>query len=85
MGDSYGSALTETVNGYHRAELVRGPAKSGPWETIDDLELATLGWVHWYNTQRLHGYLGDVPPAEFEESLLCWGCQRQRTGRNQMS
>ncbi|PVE14404.1 IS3 family transposase, partial [Arthrobacter sp. Bz4] len=27
----------------------------------------TLGWVHWHNTQRLHGYLGDVPPAEFEQ------------------
>ena len=60
------NALAETVNGYYKAELVRGPAKSGPWKTIDDLELATLGWVHWHNTKRLHGYLGDVPPAEFE-------------------
>jgi transposase InsO family protein len=31
-----------------------------------DVELATLGWVHWHNTERLHSYLGDVPPAEFE-------------------
>ena len=23
-------------------------------------------WVHWHNHQRLHGYLGDLPPAEFE-------------------
>jgi putative transposase len=22
--------------------------------------------VHWHNTKRLHGYLDDVPPAEFE-------------------
>ncbi|GMA23583.1 hypothetical protein GCM10025864_13420 [Luteimicrobium album] len=22
--------------------------------------------VHWHNHQRLHGYLGDIPPAEFE-------------------
>ena len=22
--------------------------------------------MHWHNTQRLHGYLGDLPPAEFE-------------------
>jgi putative transposase len=28
--------------------------------------LATLSWVHWHNTSRLHGYLGDLPPAEFE-------------------
>jgi len=23
--------------------------------------------VHWHNTQRLHGYLGDLPPVEFEQ------------------
>ena len=34
--------------------------------TVEDVELATLGWVHWHNNERLHGYLGDVPPAEFE-------------------
>jgi putative transposase len=22
--------------------------------------------VHWHNTERLHGYLDDVPPTEFE-------------------
>ena len=69
VGDSYDNALAETVNGYYKAELVRGPAKPGPWKTVDDLELATLGWVHWHNTKRLHGYLGDVPPTEFEESF----------------
>ena len=25
--------------------------------------------MHWHNTQRLHGYLGDLPPAEFEETF----------------
>lgn len=69
VGDSYDNALAETVNGYYKAELVRGPVKSGPWKTIDDLELATLGWVHWHNTQRLHSYIGDVPPTEFEQAF----------------
>ena len=69
VGDSYDNALAESVNGYYKAELVRAPTKNGPWKTIDDLELATLGWVHWHNTQRLHSYLDDVPPAEFEESF----------------
>lgn len=32
VGDSYDNALAETVNGYYKAELVRGPAKSGPWK-----------------------------------------------------
>jgi len=66
VGDSYVNALAETVNGYYKAELIRGPARTGPWKTIEEVELATLGWVHWHNTQRLHGYLGDIPPVEFE-------------------
>jgi hypothetical protein len=67
VGDSYDNALAETVIGYYKAELIRGPARTGPWKTIEEVELATLGWVHWHNTQRLHGYLGDLPPAEFEQ------------------
>lgn len=66
VGDSYDNALAETVNGYYKAELIRGRARPGPWRTVDVVELATLGWVHWHNHQRLHGYLGDLPPAEFE-------------------
>ncbi len=66
VGDSYDNALAETVNGYYKAELIRGPARPGPWRTVDDVELATLGWVHWHNHQRLHGYLDDLPPTEFE-------------------
>jgi putative transposase len=66
VGDSYDNALAETVNGYYKSELIYGPARTGPWKTIEDVELATLGWVHWHNTSRLHGYLDDLPPAEFE-------------------
>ena len=65
VGDSYDNALAEAVNGLYKTELIRGPAR-GPWKTVEDVELATLGWVHWHNTERLHGYLNDVPPAEFE-------------------
>lgn len=70
VGDSYDNALAESVNGYYKAELIRGPAREGrPWKTVEDVELATLSWVHWHNQTRLHGYLNDVPPAEFEETL----------------
>ncbi len=65
VGDSFDNALAESVNSLYKAELVYGPDQ-GPWRTVADLELATLGWVHWFNTQRLHGYLGDIPPAEYE-------------------
>lgn len=69
IGDSYDNALAETVNGYYKSELIYGPARTGPWKTVDDVELATLGWVHWHNTSRLHSYLNDVPPAEFEAAF----------------
>jgi putative transposase len=68
VGDSYDNALAESVNGLYKSELIRGPHQ-GPWKTIDDVELATLGWVHWHNTDRLHSYLGDVPPFEFEAAF----------------
>ena len=35
---------------------------SGP----EDVEFATLEWVHWYNTQRLLEPIGNVSPVEYE-------------------
>jgi putative transposase len=64
-GDSYDNALAETVNGLYKAELIRRRKR---WRTLGELELATAAWVHWYNTERLHGTCGDIPPAEFEEA-----------------
>ena len=40
------NALADTVNGYYKSELIYGPARTGPWKTVEDVELATLGWVH---------------------------------------
>jgi putative transposase len=69
VGDSFDNALAETVNGYYKAELIRGPTRSAPWKTVEDVELATLGWVHWHNTRRLHSYLADQSPAEYEQAF----------------
>ena len=66
VGDAFDNALAESVNGLYKTELIRGPDQ-GPWRSVDDVELATLRWVHWYNAERLHEYLGYVPPAEFEQ------------------
>jgi putative transposase len=65
VGDAFDNALAESVNSAFKCELIRGPDQ-GPWRTVEDVELATLSWVHWYNTERLHEYLDYVPPAEFE-------------------
>ena len=66
VGDSYDNALAETVNGLYKTEVIR---RRGPWRNVDEVELATLEWVHWFNTTRLHSALGDVPPDEFEAAF----------------
>jgi putative transposase len=71
-GDSYDNALAEAVNGLYKAEVIR---KSGPWRSLEHVELATAEWVDRWNHQRLHSATGDVPPAEFEALYY-----RQRDG-----
>lgn len=63
VGDSYDNAMAESVISLYKAECVK---IDGPFKTADDLELATLMWVDWYNTGRLHSSIGYVPPAEYE-------------------
>ena len=65
VADSYDNALAETTNGLYKPECVYGP-DTNSWHGVDELELATLSWVHWFNQERLHGHCQDVPPAEFE-------------------
>jgi putative transposase len=63
VGDSYDNAEAESLIGLYKTECVR---RDGPFRTVDDLELATLSWVHWFNHNRLHGSIGYLPPTEFE-------------------
>jgi putative transposase len=65
-GDSYDNALAETTIGLYKTELIR---RRGPWRSIDDLELATLEWVDWYNHRRLHSACDNRPPAEYEATF----------------
>jgi putative transposase len=68
VADSYDNALAETTNGLYKAECVYGPDATG-WDDVEQLELATLSWVHWFNEQRLHSWCGDIPPTEFEAAF----------------
>ena len=63
VGDSSDNALAEAVNGLYKTELIR---RRGRWLTIEQVELATLEWVWWWNHQRLHGELGLRTPIEVE-------------------
>ncbi|GLW36060.1 putative transposase for insertion sequence element IS986/IS6110 [Actinoplanes regularis] len=62
-GDSFDNAMAEAFNSLYKAELVRN---KGPWRGLDDLEMATVEYIDWYNNRRLHGELNHVPPAEHE-------------------
>ena len=63
VGDSYDNALAEAVNGLYKTELIR---QRGPWRTVEQVELATLEYVWWWNNQRLHGELDMRTPLEVE-------------------
>ncbi len=45
----------QSVNGYYKAELIYGP-EQGPWKTVDEVELATLAWVHWHPGSAVDGH-----------------------------
>jgi putative transposase len=68
-GDSYENAMAEAFNSLFKAECIRNPhlpGRDGPWRGLDDVERGVAGYVDWYNTRRLHGELGMVPPVEFQ-------------------
>lgn len=60
---------TPTTSGYsssdepgtYKAELIR---HLGPWKTRHQAEFATIEWIDWYNTTRLHGEIGHISPLE---------------------
>ena len=63
VGDAYDNALAESVIGLFKTELIK---PRGPWRTAEQVELATLEYVDWFNHQRLYEACGDIPPAELE-------------------
>ncbi|WP_204408817.1 IS3 family transposase [Brachybacterium muris] len=62
-GDSYDNAMAEALNSLYKHELI---FLDGPWNGIEDVEPATADWVHWFNTDRLHGKLDHRTPTEIE-------------------
>lgn len=74
VGDSYDNAMAEAFNSLFKAELVRN---RGPWNGINDLELAVAEYIDWYNHRRLHGELGLIPPVEHEALHAAQSLARQ--------
>ncbi len=64
-GDSYDNALAETVNGLYKSEVTHYLKEN--WIGVNDIELATLEWVDWFNKARLHSTIGYVSSFEFKK------------------
>lgn len=59
------NALAETIIGLYKTEIVE---PRGPWKSFDAVEYSVAEWVAWFNTKRLLGPIGDIPPAEAEDA-----------------
>jgi putative transposase len=65
VGDAFDNALAESVIGLFKTELIK---PRGPWRTVEQVEIATLEYVDWFNHRRLYQVCGDIPPAELERA-----------------
>jgi putative transposase len=63
VGDAYDNAMAESFVDTFKTELVADRV----WRSRSQLELAVVEYVSWFNHERLHESLGDIPPVEFED------------------
>ena len=66
VGDAYDNALAESFVDSLKTELIADRV----WRTRSQLELAIVEYIGWFNHDRLHQALGDIPPAEHEQTAL---------------
>jgi len=63
VGDAYDNAMAESFVDSFKTELIADRV----WRTRSQLELAVVEYIAWFNHDRLHESLGDIPPVELEE------------------
>ena len=61
-GDAYDNAMAEAWVATFKTELVDGRR----FPSFEHAEHETLHWIGFYNEERLHEELADVPPVEYE-------------------
>jgi putative transposase len=69
----------ESQIGLCKTELIK-PRR--PWRSLADVEVATAEWVDWFNNQRLHTAIGDIPPHEYETSYYAQNQPQPAAGVN---
>ena len=67
VGDALDNALAESTIGLYKTEKIY---RDGPWKTLSEVELATLEWIDWFNTTRLHSAYGRLSPAQYEQRYI---------------
>jgi len=67
VGDAYDNAMAESFVDSLKTELVADRV----FKSRSALELAVVEYIAWFNNDRLHESLGDIPPVEFEELSAC--------------
>lgn len=67
VGDAYDNALMESTIGLYKTELIDFDRYT-TWKSRQHVETATARWVAWFNADRLHSSLGDIPPNEWENA-----------------
>jgi putative transposase len=65
VGDAYDNALAESQIGIYKTELIR---PNGPWRDVEHVEIETLHWVDWFNTERTHESIDDLTPIQAEQT-----------------
>jgi putative transposase len=63
VGDAYDNAMAESFVDTFKTELIADRVR----RSRSQLELAVVEYVAWFNHERLHESLGDIPPVEFED------------------
>ena len=64
--DAYDNAMAEAWVATFKTELVDGRT----FPSFEHAEHETLSWIGFYNNERLHESLGDIPPAEYEDAYF---------------
>ncbi|NDK30623.1 transposase [Nesterenkonia sp. Hz 6-5] len=64
VGDVLDDAQMESTVGLYKTKVIDHQRPS--WSSWRQVEQAIAEWVHWYNQQRLHSSIGNLPPEEFE-------------------
>ncbi|MBC9733558.1 integrase core domain-containing protein [Nocardioides marmotae] len=59
--NAYDNALAESQIGIYKTEPIR---PEGPWRGVEHVELETLAWVDWFDTERPYESIDDLTPIQ---------------------